>query len=119
LIIHWPGQKSQQFHHATSHYDLPPTLLTHLFNCTNPYSDYSIGKEITKALPSDYFISRGYVSFAVIEKDRITNIFSTGNFEIDDLTGRQLEGANLHAPVILRAMNDLQRFFEQSHYAKR
>src|SRR5262249_62364806 len=40
MVIRWPGRPPARITHRTSHNDLAPTLVTELFGCTNPPSDY-------------------------------------------------------------------------------
>ena len=43
LVVRWPGRPPGRVTRRTSHNDIAPTLLTELFGCTNPPSDYSSG----------------------------------------------------------------------------
>lgn len=113
LILYWPSKQPKIFSHLTSHYDVAPTLMRHLAHCTNPASDYSIGKELTSTKQPGYLISHGYVDFGIIEKDRITNIFATGNYEISDVKGRLMRNAKLRVPIVKQVLAEQQRFFQQ------
>ena len=43
--VRWPGRPPARVTRRTSHNDVAPTLLTELFGCTNPPSDYASGHE--------------------------------------------------------------------------
>lgn len=46
MIIHWKTLPIQTIHKLTSHVDLLPAVMTHIFNTQNPISDYSQGRDL-------------------------------------------------------------------------
>ena len=46
LLIRWPGRPPGRILRRTSHFDVAPTLLTGVFGCTNPPSDYASGHDL-------------------------------------------------------------------------
>lgn len=112
LIIHWPNAKPQVFNYLTSHYDIVPTLLSKIFNCTTPYSDYSVGMGLFNDKPRPYLIVGSYVDFGVITKNRLLTIFPTGNYEIDNKSAKPLPNAKLNMQVLTQVFADLKRFYK-------
>lgn len=46
LVIHWPGKPLGERTYLTSLLDFVPTILPEVLGCTNPTSDYSVGRDI-------------------------------------------------------------------------
>ena len=46
LYAHWPDRGPRVYRHRTSHLDLPATLLSELFGCENPPSDFGMGRNL-------------------------------------------------------------------------
>lgn len=111
LIIHWPQKKPAVFTHQTSHFDIVPTLLTELLHCQNAPSDYSVGKTLLNNKERPYLILGSYIGFGIMEKQRITNVFSSGNFYVNQLNGEELPDAKLNIPVMRQAFQDMHRFY--------
>lgn len=80
LLIHWPGTAARQVRYQTTSYDVMPTLLTHLFFCQNPISDYSIGQDLLLEKGRAPFILAGsYSNMGLIEPDRLTTLYASGD----------------------------------------
>jgi len=111
LIIYWPGKNHHIFTYPTSHFDIAPTLLTQLFGCTNPMSDYSAGMGLFNPHNRPYLIIGSYTNFGVVGKHRIIRIYPTGNYQIGDIKGRPIESARLNIAIIQQVFKDLRRFY--------
>lgn len=111
LVVYWPGRKPGNYTHTTSHLDMVPTLMTDLFGCQNPVSDYSDGRYLLDPRGRDWLVVGGYFNYAIREADRITMAYSTGNYEIFDLTNGVINGARLHFKVVKQAMDQAARFY--------
>ncbi|HEX2548336.1 MAG TPA: DUF3413 domain-containing protein, partial [Gammaproteobacteria bacterium] len=70
LIAYFPGEKPQIFTHQTSHFDIVPTLMTHVLGVTNPITAYSVGTQLLDETLRSYLIVSSYIDFGVIEPDR-------------------------------------------------
>lgn len=110
LIIHWPHEKPKIFTHLTSHFDIVPTLLTQAMGCTTPMKDYCTGKSLFDSTSPEYLIISSYIDFGIIEPDRITTIYPTGNFEITDLNAHIIPDAKLRMDVMKKVFGDLKKF---------
>ncbi|MDZ7735115.1 MAG: DUF3413 domain-containing protein [Gammaproteobacteria bacterium] len=69
LIVHWPGREPERVTKRTAHRDIPVTLLTRLFGCSNPPGDYSTGADLFTGQPWQWLVSGSYHDHAVIEPD--------------------------------------------------
>ena len=110
LVIRWPGRRPERITHRTSHNDLAPTLVTELFGCTNPPSDYSSGHSLFSGVAWDWLIGAGYEDFALIEPDRVTVVFRSG-YEIRDGSYRLLPHPTLPRDLVRSAMHEMSRFY--------
>lgn len=112
LIVHWPGGAPRIFTKLTSHYDIVPTLMTNLLGCYTTPTAYSVGKLLTNDNEQNYLITSSYINIGILEKNRITTIFPTGDFHIDDLNAQPLPYPKLNLAVIPKAMHDMRRFYK-------
>lgn len=112
LIVYWPNEKPRTLTHQTSHFDIAPTLMSKFFGCQNQYSDYSIGTSLLNQQQRPYFIISSYVDLGVIEPERITTIFSAGNYHVEQLDGRILPGEGFNLAVMQEVFGDLRRFYK-------
>lgn len=111
LLVWWPGKKGGNISYRTSHYDLVPTLLTHLFNCTNPVADYAIGQDLFDASPRPWTILSNYTEKAIREEDKISVLNDYGGMvTYDENCQRQ------NTPVSAKALSDSLKEF--SHFYK-
>jgi len=95
MVVYWPGQKSGNYGHTTSHLDIAPTLMMDLFGCQNSISDYSDGRHLLDPKGRDWLLVGGYFNYAIREVERITTAYATGNYEIFDLSNRVIKDAKL------------------------
>lgn len=112
LIIYWPDKPSKEFSYQTNHYDLVPTLLKQVLNCTNPSSDYSAGSSLLNYNKPPFLIVGSYINFGVIEPDKITTIYQAGNYQITNLEAKPALQNQLNIAVMQRVFSDLQRFYK-------
>ena len=85
MIVAWPGRAAGVvYEHRTSHYDVVPTLMREYFGCTNPPSDYSVGRSLFDGQSWDWMVAGSYYNYAVLEPDQITVTFPSGLYEVRD-----------------------------------
>lgn len=111
LIIHWPGRSPADYDHRTSHFDLAPTLMSDLFGCINPYSDYSSGRHLLDRSDLPWMIITSYFNYAIVQEDRITVTFPAGIYEIVDLANAPVKGARLDKTATAEALREMTRFY--------
>ena len=110
LVIRWPGRAPTRIAHRTSHNDLAPTLVTELFGCMNPPSDYSSGHSLFSGVQWDWLIGASYEDFALIEPGRVTVVFPSGH-EIRDGSYRLVPNPTLPRGLVRDAMHEMSRFY--------
>jgi len=110
LVLRWPGRPPARVARRTSHNDLAPTLLTELFGCTNPPSDYASGHSLFSDAQWDWLVATSYREFAVIEPERVTVVFPAG-YEIRDRDYRLVRNPTLPRDGLRAAMQEMSRFY--------
>ena len=83
------------------------------FISPNPASDYSDGRHLLDPDPPDWLLLGGYFNRAIRERDRITMIYATGNYELFDLEQRPLQGANLNTAAVKGVLEAIARFYRE------
>jgi membrane-anchored protein YejM (alkaline phosphatase superfamily) len=112
LVVYWPGENPAVFDHATSHYDIAPTLMNKLLGCSTPSVDYSLGTDLLDKSAKSYLIANSYLNLGVMEGDQITTITSSGGLQIDQENGGNLHSTNLNSVIIKKVIADLGRFYK-------
>lgn len=112
LMILWPGKPRQVLRHRTSHFDVAPTLMSELLGCTNPISDYSMGKNLFDAQAErDWLLVHSYFNYGVVTKDRVVTTYPIGGYEIRDLEGRRIKAARLDSKIQADILRESTRFY--------
>jgi len=78
LVVRWPGRPPGKVTRRTSHNDIAPTLLTELFGCANPPSDYASGSSLFSGTQWSWLVVASYREYAVVEPERVTVVFPAG-----------------------------------------
>lgn len=97
FVIHAPGHRNGEVDTLTTHYDLLPTLLSELLNCTNDSTDYSVGRSLlsTDFEAREIFMAASYSSYAIIGPEEIVSIDSLGRYSVLDPDYREIRNARL------------------------
>ena len=112
MVVLWPGKKAEVKHNRTSHYDIVPTLLAEVLNCSNPATDYSAGKNLFNGEDWPWLIVGSYDTEAVVEPGQITVTYPGGYFEIRDRDFNEIDSPTINADVISGAMKSMGRFYK-------
>ena len=110
FVVRWPGRAPGRVTRRTSHFDLAPTLMTELFHCKNPPSDYSSGSDLFGDTQWSWLIAASYDDFAVIEPDREIIVLGSG-VEIRDERYRLVSNPTILRDVLRAAMREMSRFY--------
>ena len=110
LLVRWPGRPPGRIDRRTSHYDIPPTLLTEVFGCTNPPSDYASGHDLFADAQWDWLIAASYRDFAVIEPTQVTVVIPAG-YEIRDRSYRLISNPTIPRDSLRAALREMSRFY--------
>ena len=111
LLIHWPGRPAREFTHDSSHLDIVPTLMRDLFGCSSAYSDYSNGRHLTDTSPRDSLVISGHMEYGIVQQDRITVLYQSGDFDIFDRDYRPLADARLTPEVTNVVLGEMSRLY--------
>jgi hypothetical protein len=87
-----------------------PTLLTGLFGCANPPSDYASGHDLFSDTQWDWLIGASHLDFALIEPERVTIVRPNG-YEIRDRNYRLVPNPTVPRDVLRAALHEMRRFY--------
>ena len=112
LVIHWPNQAVIHSEQLTSHLDLVPTLMTHLFKVDNQPADYSSGKSLFEMNERDSILIGRDGYYAVQDRHYIYELDRLGNFSIFNQDYVSQDNAPLNTGAIQNAINEMSRFYQ-------
>ncbi|HEU5189307.1 MAG TPA: DUF3413 domain-containing protein [Methylomirabilota bacterium] len=110
LLLRWPGHAPQRVTRRTSHNDLAPTLLTELFGCTNPPSDYASGKSLFSSAEWEWLVAGSRTDHALIQPGRVTIVYASG-FEVRDPQYRLIPSPSVSPDALRAAWREMSRFY--------
>lgn len=114
LVVYWPHEKPRNFYYRTSHFDVAPTLMTKLLGCLNSPLDYALGTSLLDSKLRPYLIISSYVDFGIIEPERITTIYSAGNYHVEKANGDLMANSVIDPSLIRKVFDDLHYFYRSS-----
>ena len=110
LVVRWPGHAPARISRRTSHNDIAPTVLTELFGCANPPSDYASGSSLFSDSQWSWLVVASYREYAVVEPERVTVMFPAAY----EVRGPDYRLAHSQAPprdALRGAMLEMSRFY--------
>ncbi len=110
LVIRWPGRPPGRVDHRTSHFDVAPTLLTGLFGCANPPSEYASGQDLFTDRQWDWLIAADYTNYALVEPEQVTVVLSRG-YEIRDRNYHLVRHPTIPQDSLRAALREMSRFY--------
>jgi len=112
LMMHWPGKSAGMINHRTKHHDLPVTLLQDVFGCTNPPSDYSVGRNLFSGESWNWMMAGSYTDHAIIEPERIIVSHPGGFVEVLGSDYQPAQDKKLNAQLIQDSLEAQRRFLQ-------
>ena len=96
LLVWYPdGPMKGARSYLTTHYDIAPMILTRIFGCRNPASDYAVGQDLFDSEARPFTILSSYTKRAVRTGKNMTVLDDYGNAEFyDDELNPVPEGAD-------------------------
>ncbi|MGF1903808.1 DUF3413 domain-containing protein [Aliivibrio salmonicida] len=95
----------------TSHQDVVPTLMKNYLGVTNDIKDYSVGEDLLgKHVDRNWIMSSNYSGYAIIEKESILEVGSTGQYELLDKRNRPKKDVDLNYKHLQEALDQISRF---------
>ena len=114
MVVRWPGRPEGEVRdHRSSHYDVVPMLMQDLLGCSNPPSDYSVGRNLFDGTPWDWIVAGSYYNYAVLEPDQVTVTFPNGLYEVRDPNYRLLRDPAFRGDVLEAVSEQNARFFAE------
>jgi membrane-anchored protein YejM (alkaline phosphatase superfamily) len=110
LMIYVPGQKPQQIHYKTNHYDVMPTLLKDVFKVQNPVSDYSIGTNLFSGKPWKILPVGSYSYEGLIAPPYIYRFYPLGVTSVYDMHANIQKSFPTDALALKQYMQDISLF---------
>ena len=110
LLLRWPGHGATRVARRTSHNDLAPTLLTELFGCTNPPSDYSSGQSLFSDAEWQWLVTASRTDRALVQPGRVIIAYAAG-FEVRDLQYHLIPAPTVSPDALRAAMREMSRFY--------
>ncbi|MFZ7229304.1 DUF3413 domain-containing protein [Avibacterium avium] len=115
LIIAWQGLETGKIEKLTSHTDILPALMKHLFNVQNPASDYAQGMDLFNPELSRTWVQVGnYRWNVIITKDGTQyHIDRRGNYQKYDRTYEKASSRTPPLGLFLEVFSRDRSFFEK------
>ena len=111
LILHFPGMKRKEYNYWTNHTDVVPTIMKDVFKVKNPFTDYSNGKSLFTNSNRNWIVCGGYFHSAIIQKNKITVTYGSGNYEVQDTKAKVLN-EDIDYKVLKEVLNETSRFYK-------
>lgn len=113
MVVRWPGEAPRRFTHPTHHVDLAPTLLEDALGCRTPADRYSQGRTLRDASPREFLVVANWNAFAVRQEHRVDVVQPSGTVDTYHADYRPWPDAPLEPQVLLRATQELGRFYSR------
>jgi len=111
MMMRWPGRNPEVFTHRSAHQDIPGTLLSEVFRCDNPVSDYSSGATLFDRSDWEWIIAGSYNSHAIVQPDKYVVTYPGGLIEVLGEDYRPRKGLSLDGDVTQDVMLEMRRFY--------
>lgn len=110
MLIFDSSKAKKEYTHLTLHYDITPTLMSSVLGVKNPIGDYSCGQDLYDTKERDWFVCGYNQKYSVIEKDKITNIYESGLFDVLDTNLNVIE-QDLNYDIIEKALEITNKYY--------
>ncbi|QYN48953.1 DUF3413 domain-containing protein [Apibacter sp. ESL0432] len=114
LIVFDASRPAKTYTHLTLHYDIIPMLMNTVLGVTNQYYDYSVGQNLYDCKNRKWFICGYNQKYAIIEKNMIINVYSSGMYDVVDKKLNPVNENTVDFSVIKDAVIENSRFYHTS-----
>lgn len=114
LIVFDSSRPAKTYTHLTLHYDIIPTLMNTVLGVTNQYYNYSVGQNLFDCKNRNWFICGYNQKYAIIEKNMIINVYSSGMYDVVDKKLNPVNENTVDFSVIKDAVIENSRFYHTS-----
>ena len=107
MIVHWNGLATGKISKLTSHVDLVPALMKHIFKVKNPIADYAQGRDLFDLTSSsDWVLVSNYRWNVIVQPDGTQyHIDKRGNYQKFDRTYQKISSGRPPLGLFLEAFN--------------
>lgn len=115
MIVHWNGLATGKISKLTSHVDLVPALMKHIFKVKNPIADYAQGRDLFDLTSSaDWVLVSNYRWNVIVQPDGTQyHIDNGGNYEKYDRTYQKMSSERPPLGLFLEAFSQERSFLEK------
>ena len=115
MIVHWYGLPVGKVSKLTSHVDLVPALMKHIFKVKNPIADYAQGRDLFDLTSSaDWVLVSNYRWNVIVQPDGTQyHIDNRGNYEKYDRTYQKMSSERPPLGLFLEAFSQERSFLEK------
>ena len=115
MIVHWNGLATGKISKLTSHVDLVPALMKHVFKVKNPIADYAQGRDLFDLTSSaDWVLVSNYRWNVIVQPDGTQyHIDNRGNYEKYDRTYQKMSSERPPLGLFLEAFSQERSFLEK------
>lgn len=115
MIVHWNGLATGKISKLTSHVDLVPALMKHIFKVQNPIADYAQGRDLFDLTSSaDWVLVSNYRWNVIVQPDGTQyHIDNRGNYEKYDRTYQKMSSERPPLGLFLEAFSQERSFLEK------
>ena len=115
MIVHWYGLPVGKVSKLTSHVDLVPALMKHIFKVKNPIADYAQGRDLFDLTSSsDWVLVSNYRWNVIVQTDGTQyHIDNRGNYEKYDRTYQKMSSERPPLGLFLEAFSQERSFLEK------
>ena len=115
MIVHWNGLATGKISKLTSHVDLVPALMKHIFKVKNPIADYAQGRDLFDLTSSsDWVLVSNYRWNVIVQPDGTQyHIDNRGNYEKYDHTYQKMSSERPPLGLFLEAFSQERSFLEK------
>jgi uncharacterized protein HI_0841 len=115
MIVHWYGLPVGKVSKLTSHVDLVPALMKHIFKVKNPIADYAQGRDLFDLTSSaDWVLVSNYRWNVIVQPDGTQyHIDNRGNYEKYDRTYQKMSFERPPLGLFLEAFSQERSFLEK------
>lgn len=112
LIVYFPSQKPQAYHHMTTHFDIAPTILKRALHVTNPISDYSLGYDLFNPQKREWHLVGTNINFAVIKDGYIATRNFDGSLSLTDSCLNEVDKSKVPLKPFLDIIKHANAFYK-------
>ncbi len=115
MIVHWQGLAKGKVTKLTSHVDVLPALMKHVFKVRNPIGDYAQGRDLFDLNQTpDWVLVSNYRWNVIIQPDGTQyHIDTRGNYQKYDRTYQKISSKRPPLGLFLEVFNQERSFLEK------